>query len=191
MVEIVSRRLEGRYCEAIKHEGVFCSKSLSSNIKIMLLKAQPKSQATEIDFAYIMNLRLIIKRETTMPLHVSWGNAEKTFTLFEFVGKWSWEDYYQARSDAIRLVEDVPHMVNIIVDLTQSSIFPANMLSHFGSSIDQSPKEFDLAIIVTNSKFLEAMANMISKIKLQTKFQVVRTRQEAYKLMATYDTSRV
>lgn len=126
-----------------------------------------------------------------MPLHISWGNEEKTFTLFEFIGKWTWEDYYQARSQAIRLVEDTPHTVNIIVDLSQSSIFPANMLSHFGSSIDQSPKDFDLAVIVTNSKFIESMANMISKIKLKAKFQAVRTRQEAYTLMATYDTSRV
>ncbi len=124
-----------------------------------------------------------------MAVHISWGNEAKTYTVFEFVGKWTWDEYYQARSEGIEMVKSVPHTVNLIVDYTQSSFFPNNMLSNFGSSLDKVPKSFDLAIIVTQSNFVLALANMIAKLPFGkgVKFKVVKTMDEAHAIFAKYD----
>ena len=31
-----------------------------------------------------------------MSITVTWGNAEKTYTVFRFEGKWTWDEYHQS-----------------------------------------------------------------------------------------------
>jgi hypothetical protein len=124
-----------------------------------------------------------------MPATIEWDDDAKTRTLFTFDGKWTWEEYYQARAKGIEMVNSVPHTVNLIVDYTHSSFFPDNMLSNFGSSLQKVPKDFDLAVIVTNSNFVIAMVNMISKLTFgrKVKFRVTRSLDEARAIFAKYD----
>ena len=122
-----------------------------------------------------------------MPVHVTWGNDAKTFVIFAFEGNWTWEDYYQGRKRGIELGNEVPHVVNLIVDYSKSSMFPRNMLSHFGSSIDHNPKDFDICVIVTQSAFVNALVNALSKYKKKFKFRVMRTREDALKFFVDYD----
>jgi hypothetical protein len=125
-----------------------------------------------------------------MAIQISWGNEAKTFTLFEFIGKWTWEEYHATRKQGIEMVNSVSHVVNIVVDFSKSSFFPSNLLSHFGSSVDQVPRPFDLCIIVTGSTFVGALANVLSRVKTKVKFRVTKTREEAYKLVAAHDAEK-
>ena len=43
-----------------------------------------------------------------MPISVTWGNPDKTYTVFRFEGKWTWDDYHQSISDGVALVKDCP-----------------------------------------------------------------------------------
>ena len=122
-----------------------------------------------------------------MPVHVSWGNDAKTYVVFEFDGDWTWEEYYKGRKKGIEFADQVPHVVNLIVDYTNSSMFPRNMLSHFGSSMDHNPKEFDIAVIVSESAFVVAMLNVLSKIRKNGKFRVAKTRAEGVKIIEEWD----
>lgn len=126
-----------------------------------------------------------------MPVNISWGNEAKTYTLFEFVGKWTWDEYYQARARGIEMVNSVPHIVNLIVDYTQSGFFPQNMLSNFGSSLEKVPKPFDLAVIVTHSAFVTSLVGMISKLfGKRVKFKVAKSVEEAHQLLAEHDAEK-
>jgi hypothetical protein len=122
-----------------------------------------------------------------MPVSVNWGNEAKTFVVFEFLGNWTWDEYYQGRKRGIALGNGVPHVVNLLVDYSQSSMFPRNMLSHFGSSMDHNPKEFDLAVIVTESAFAIAMLNMLSKLRKKSKFRVAKTRVQAETILEDFE----
>jgi hypothetical protein len=66
-------------------------------------------------------------------------------------------------------------------------MFPRNMLSHFGSSMDHNPKEFDLAVIVTESAFAIAMLNMLSKLRKKSKFRVAKTRVQAETILEDFE----
>jgi hypothetical protein len=122
-----------------------------------------------------------------MPVNVTWGNDRKTFLVFVFVGDWTWDEYYQGRKRGIEFGNEVPYVVNLIVDYSKSRMFPRNMLSHFGSSIDRNPKDFDICIIVTESAFARALVNALGKYKKKFKFKVVRTREEAEQFFEQYD----
>lgn len=125
-----------------------------------------------------------------MAVQINWGNEQKTFTVFEFIGSWTWEEYYAARDAGVKMVNTVDHTVNIIVDISQSSVFPQNMLTHFRSSVNQAPRPFDLCVIVSQSRFIEALVNVLSRLKLMTKFRLVKTREEAIKILAEHDAAR-
>ncbi|NWF71282.1 MAG: hypothetical protein HXY40_19545 [Chloroflexi bacterium] len=121
-----------------------------------------------------------------MPVYISWDSPERDRVLFEFVGKWTGEEYFAARAQGIAMSDTVSHVVNVIVDISASSLFPSNMLSHFGSSIDKNPKNFEIAVIVSTSTFVAALTNVIAKLyaKRGMQFKVVRTLQAARAVFA-------
>ena len=123
-----------------------------------------------------------------MPIHVSWGNPEKTYTVFTFDGKWTWEDYHQSIRDGYQLVKDCSYTVNILLDVSNCNLFPQNLLSHFGSSMRQPPKQFDLAVVLTSSRFVETLAGMINRLYgKKTRFKVARSMEEAQRMFVAQD----
>ncbi|MEP7293850.1 MAG: hypothetical protein ABI835_18830 [Chloroflexota bacterium] len=124
-----------------------------------------------------------------MPIHVSWGNEQKTYTIFRFVGKWTWDEYHHAVAEGFELVKDIPNTVNILIDMMECRLFPQNLLSHFRSSMSQPPRPFDLAVIVTSSGFIEVLANTIDRLygKEKTRFKVARSVEKGRQMLAEHD----
>ena len=121
-----------------------------------------------------------------MALDVTWGNAEKTYTVFKFSGRWTWDEYHAAIEKGTLMTEGIPYNVNILLDLSDCNLVPNNMLSHFGTSMQRQPREFDLAVIVTTSGFVQTFATIVDKVygKKGTRFKVVKTLAEAHALLA-------
>jgi tRNA A37 threonylcarbamoyladenosine dehydratase len=124
-----------------------------------------------------------------MPIRVGWGNDQKTYTVFKFDGKWTWEEYHQSIADAYQLVKDCTYTVNILLDITECHLFPQNLLSHVGSSMRQPPKAFDLAVVVSTSRFVEVLARTVEKLygRQKTRFQLAKSLEEAQQIYAEYD----
>lgn len=124
-----------------------------------------------------------------MPIQVSWGNEGKTYTLFCFTGRWTWDEYHAAVAEGFSLVKDIPYTVNILIDMTDCHLFPQNLLSHFGSSMSRPPKAFDLAVVVTSSKFIEVLAAAIEGLygRHRTRFRIAKTLDEAHRILAEFD----
>jgi hypothetical protein len=128
-----------------------------------------------------------------MPIDVTWGNAAKTYTVFKFTGRWTWDDYHAAVKAGSDLIQDIPDNVDILIDMRDSNLFPNNMLSHFGSSMQRPPREFELAVIVTTSGFVKSFAGIIDKVygKQGTRFKVVKTVEEGRALLDSKQTHTV
>ncbi|HEX2621019.1 MAG TPA: hypothetical protein VHL11_12750 [Phototrophicaceae bacterium] len=123
-----------------------------------------------------------------MPVDVTWGNPEKTYTCFRYTGKWTWEEYYHSIEAGYQLVKDVPYTVNILLDMTDCNLFPANILSHAGSSMRRPPRSFDLAVIATTSGFVHAIIGILNSFYgKNTKFKIVKSVEEAKMLFELYD----
>jgi len=124
-----------------------------------------------------------------MPIHVSWGNEQKTYTFFRFENKWNWDEYYQSIDAASQLVCDCPHSVNVLVDVTECRLFPQNLLSNVKSSMTHHAHETDLVVIVTTSGFVEMLVRTLEKIsgRQRLHLQVARTLQEGKHILEEYE----
>jgi len=124
-----------------------------------------------------------------VPIHVSWGNAEKTYTCFEYTGNWTWAEYYQSIQEGYALTKDLPYPVNILLDLSEARLMPTGLLTNIQSSMDHPPRHFTLAAIVSTSPFIAAVADMIDRVygRQGIKFKVFATRAEAVQYLAKYD----
>lgn len=127
-----------------------------------------------------------------MPVSVQWDNESKTIIYYEFSGKWTWVEYREAINTAVQMVEDLPYIVNMILDFRNTGFLPENALSVFGSSVKKPAKDFDLAVVVTNSSFIIAVHKMFQRIynKFGEKIVTAKTLAEARVLLAEYDRQR-
>lgn len=126
-----------------------------------------------------------------MAITVAWGNETKTYTVFKFVGNWTWQEYYQSITDGSELIKDIPYTVNIMIDLTEAQLLPHGLLSNIQSSMRQPPRKFDLAVLVSTSPFVKVITNMIDRIYGQqgTHFVICKTLEDGARVFAEFDKS--
>jgi hypothetical protein len=61
-------------------------------------------------------------RDTTMPITIEWDNSEHTVIFRKFIGSWTWDEYSVAEQTLHQMLATVPHRVDVITDLRQSTI---------------------------------------------------------------------
>jgi hypothetical protein len=127
-----------------------------------------------------------------MPINVKWDNPDtKTVVHYEFAGKWTWMEYHAAIAQGYEMVKDIPYTVNMILDFSKGDLLPANALSHFKSSMKQPPREFDHAVVVTRSRFLESMVRIFNRVnKNGSKLILAPNVDEARKFYEEYERKR-
>jgi hypothetical protein len=130
--------------------------------------------------------------QAAMPINVHWDDTEtKTVVRYEFLGKWTWSEYHIAINQAYEMVKDIPYTVNMILDFSKGDLLPANALSHFKSSMSHPPREFDYALVVTRSRFLESMVSIFRRLSpAGSKLILVPTLDAAHKFYTDYEKKR-
>jgi hypothetical protein len=62
------------------------------------------------------------QNEDGMPVTTRWDNPEKTVIRMDFVGKWTWDEFYAANDQLMHLFASVPHTVDILIDNTRNEV---------------------------------------------------------------------
>lgn len=134
-------------------------------------------------------LSIIDGGDSVMPIHVSWGNEQKTYTFFQFENKWTWDEYHYAVDQANRLVAGSSETVNALVDVSACHIFPQNLLSNVRSAVIQNVQANDLVIVVTTSRFVETLLRTLEKLtgSQGLRLVAVRTLAEGVHILEEYD----
>jgi hypothetical protein len=68
-----------------------------------------------------------------MSVRVEWDNQERTVILWSFVGRWTWGEFDETIKTMTAMAESVDHSVDLIMDVGQMSILPADMVTHVKS----------------------------------------------------------
>jgi hypothetical protein len=68
-----------------------------------------------------------------MGITVQWDNDEKAIIRQTFNGRWTWDDLYAALDYVAKLTDSVPHRVDAIVDVRQSSMLPGGSVFSFNT----------------------------------------------------------
>jgi hypothetical protein len=122
-----------------------------------------------------------------MPITVQWDSDEKSVVRYTFESKWTWDEYHAAIAQAFDMVKDLPYVVNMILDFSQSTVLPSNALSHFSSSMKTPPREFDVAVVISKSGFIETLVAVFRRLSSKTgeKLVVRKSLEEARAYLAT------
>ena len=124
-----------------------------------------------------------------MPIHVTWGNEQKTYTFLQFENGWTWDEYYRSIDEANALADECGCKINVLVDISACRVFPQNLLSNIRSAVIQHAGETDVVIVVSTSRLIETLLRTLEKItnKQRLHVRVVRTLEEGRQILAEYD----
>jgi hypothetical protein len=99
-----------------------------------------------------------------MSIDVRWENDEHTLVLWTFPPQWTWEDFFKAKEVSDGMVRDLPYVVDIIGNLTRSSVLPKGAIGTYSSSTKSSPKNTGIIVLVGTNAFVKLMVGTFSKL---------------------------
>ncbi len=122
-----------------------------------------------------------------MPVQMRWDNEEKTILVAAYVGSWTWEEFFAARDQANRQLDEVDHQVDIIHDWSQSGGFPHNIFANAKSLIPKMHPRTARNVHVGVSPYFMTMWQLFSRLYAavagEKKFVFVNTLDEARKIL--------
>ena len=126
-----------------------------------------------------------------MGIEVSWDNEAKTIVKYVYEGRWTLQDFDNAREQAAKLEETVPHRVDVIVDVRNSSLVPTGTISRGKQVITTTPVSHPseaMAIIVGAGPLVRSIYDVVSKvypeIVRRRGFRFARSMEEAREIIA-------
>jgi hypothetical protein len=124
-----------------------------------------------------------------MAYRAFWDNDEKTILRQVFYDRATVTDYYQVNDECIAMMNEQPHTVDLILDVTDAKIDMTGFLAAIGSVEKKVPANQRLVVIVKANQFIQTMAKVASQFAKRATANVyfVDTLEEAYKLIKEYD----
>jgi len=123
-----------------------------------------------------------------MPISVRFED-DNHLVIWTFEGRWIWDDYYSQRDTINQKIEQIPHLVNMIVDITNGSLLPQNVLSHTGTAVRKAPHNLGIIVIVgpnlalrTFFQFFKRMYGMFQPNQ-EKNLHMVATLEEAHAIL--------
>lgn len=80
------------------------------------------------------------------------------------VGNWTWEEYFAAMSNIGRMMTEVDHTVDVLVDCFNMGDFPNVALQNISTANRTPPSNMGVQVIVGDSMMLEIMSSMLTKM---------------------------
>jgi hypothetical protein len=99
-----------------------------------------------------------------MPIVIAWNENEKNIVLLTFPTKWNWDEFKQAAYKTAELLVEVDQMVDIIIDLKNSTIPLIGSPFEAGNMFfKMMPHNRGVIIVVTNA-FIRSLASIFKTI---------------------------
>lgn len=131
-----------------------------------------------------------------MAVRAVWDDETTKQTVhYIYEGSWTWDEHYQGIKDGLALFDTVPHVVDMIIDMSNNSKFPpGNVFSHFRSIGNMYHERAGHTVILNNNAFLRSMFTTFNKIykpnRVTGKVIFVENLEEAHKVLAQLRQSR-
>lgn len=125
-----------------------------------------------------------------MPVSVRWDNERRTILRFIFWNEWETDQYLEAFNEAMTMIEEVSHVVDIINDLRTESFIPkGDTVSLFRNIIDSLPENAGIIVYVNNDVVQQRLYSVQSQFYQITnprkpkRLFMVESVKEAYEII--------
>jgi hypothetical protein len=99
-----------------------------------------------------------------MPVHITWDEGLSDVIRYDFEGRWTWNEFEQAYSEAVRLFGTVDHPVDVIVNLLPSTALPRGILDVVKRVADNAPPHHGMTVYVGQRDILQVFARAFERI---------------------------
>jgi hypothetical protein len=103
-----------------------------------------------------------------MPVQINWVDAEEKTIRIDVEGSWPLEEYLKGIHDAISMTKEKPYTVHTIVDMTNSSNFPTQVISAAKGYDTRFPANQGLFVMVNTPLYLRTMVQIAVKMYSKT-----------------------
>jgi hypothetical protein len=116
-----------------------------------------------------------------MKVSYEWYNPEPTILRYRYVGEWDWEDVFPVVEAAWKELNQLPHTVYVIHDMTEGSHIPYNTAAQFARLARISHAKVVLAVIVTPNSLVWSLYRIFSNVyfRASQKFVVCGNLEQA------------
>ncbi|MDX1993304.1 MAG: hypothetical protein SF029_13005 [bacterium] len=120
-----------------------------------------------------------------MPIEVRWNTEDQELLCYQFDGKWTWDDLYEAVHQANLILDAVERPTPVIVDVSGISGIPSGAMSQASGLMRRSHPNISFTVIVGANRFVRMMADMFTKLRPQSPhtYYFVTTLEEAYRVI--------
>ena len=127
-----------------------------------------------------------------MTITVRWADDAHSIIYYEYVGKWTWEEYYRAGDEAVALAQAGTQRVSVIGDFRKSSFLPDSALSGFRRSLQTTRLEFDIVVLMFSSEFMQRLLDVFSRLYNVQKIKIftAHSLEEAINTIQLHSISR-
>jgi len=99
-----------------------------------------------------------------MPIQINWNDTEKNIVVLSFPTKWNWDEFKEAAHKTAKLLDEVGQMVDVIIDLKNSTIPLIGSPFEAGNMFfKMMPQNRGVIIVVTNT-FIRSLASIFKTI---------------------------
>jgi hypothetical protein len=122
-----------------------------------------------------------------MPIEISWHDEEEKVLLYEFSGKWTWDEAYAVHSKGEAMAKSKPYTIYVMAITTDRIAhyhIPPGSISHLSNLSRLMSDNSALAVIVTQNGLWLALDSAVSRVSkfYRDRIRFVRTIEDAYKL---------
>jgi hypothetical protein len=99
-----------------------------------------------------------------MNIEVSWDDEKKHIIRWTFPKQWTWDDFYTALQTSRTLVRQENHIVDVIVDMTVSELFPRNLLTQGQVTMQTTSLNIGIIVVVGWNPLLRTAFNSFQRV---------------------------
>ena len=99
-----------------------------------------------------------------MNIEVRWDDDKKHIIRWTFPKQWTWDDFYTALQASRTFVRQENHIVDVIVDMTVSELFPRNLLTQGQVTMQTTSLNIGIIVVVGWNPLLRTAFNSFQRV---------------------------
>jgi len=120
-----------------------------------------------------------------MPVDVSWYDEKACIVWIQFSGRWTIAEFRSAIPDIYALIESKTSRVDTIVDLTNATAIPRDVITSLRGSTLRAPDNWQSGVIIGAGRFVDALLTAFRAVypKVVERYQVAKTHEDAIEMI--------
>jgi hypothetical protein len=95
----------------------------------------------------------LLNWEAEMTVNIDWHDESQQILRYDFIDKWTWEEYFAALSVGRSLMTTVPHFVCILNNMTSTTHLPDDFLTKARNVTGSRPLNTGRAVFASSDTF--------------------------------------